>query len=178
MKSIESLNYRISVDEVFKCLPDLDENQFSNYTQIAITHSENNEDWFDGIGSLYDYNLKKITRNTLDYIILNKYFDNSYIEQLINDVKILANNDKVNIGRIRLMRLLPKTCYTLHQDLEEFRYHIPLITNDKCFFVCGNNIEKMLEKGMLYRFRTNEMHTAVNASFYDRIHLVFDTFRT
>ena len=98
------------------------------------------------------------------------------MEEVIERVREVASQDGVKIGRIRFMYLLPKTCYTLHVDLEEFRYHVPLVSNKRCFFVNADQVERMCGIGQLYRFRTREPHTAVNASTETRIHLVFDTY--
>lgn len=161
-----------------KCLPDFNaSNAFLHAKQLAITHSVDAQDkWFDGIGSLYDYEKQQFTRKTDDYVVVNEFFKGSYLETVIDEVKALAAEAGVKIGRIRLMLLEPKTCYTLHTDLEEYRFHIPLISNMNCFFVIGETIERMTTKGRVYTLRTKVLHTAVNASNENRLHLVFDTF--
>lgn len=152
-------------------LPDFDLVQ-----QLSVTHSQNSDSWFDSTGSLFNYNTNTFERRTEDYTILNQHFAGTYLEAVIAQVQEQAKLDAVEIGRIRFMYLQPKTCYTLHRDIEEFRYHIPIVTNPKCFFVNADKIERMTVIGRLYRFHTRDLHTAVNASMDTRIHLVFDTY--
>jgi hypothetical protein len=168
--SVTLLDNTFHAKSIIRCLPHINE------LQIAITHSEGNPNWTDGVGSLYNSKLHMIDKWTNDYTVLNKYFVGTYLEQVVNEVNYVAATDGVKIGRIRLLTLEQKTCYSLHRDFEEFRYHIPLITNDKCFFVNNNIVEFMPEVGRLYRFKTKDLHTAVNASFEKRVHLVFDTY--
>ncbi len=68
------------------------------------------------------------------------------------------------------MRLTSKTCLTWHYDSTP-RIHLPIITNDKCFMV-WENYTKHLEEGILYQVNTKIPHTAMNASFEERIHIV------
>ena len=52
------------------------------------------------------------------------------------------------------------------------RFHIPLITNDNCFFVVDDKIVRYPADGNYYIVDTTKKHTAVNASWEDRIHLI------
>lgn len=167
---ITALDIKFNSEAIRASLPDLPD------LQIAVTHSKESSAWTDGCGSLWDYEKKAFTRKTSDYLILNSHFAGSYVEKVVEGVREVATGDGVKIGRIRIMRLNAKTCYTLHRDIEEFRYHIPLVTYHGCFFVHGETISRMPEVGRLYRFRTSEFHTAVNATFFDRSHMVFDTY--
>ena len=155
--------------------PALKDERFLKSQQIALS-SSNGEDFFDGLGSLYDYDLKKMTRNTSDYTILNKTLQSSPLADIFDVAKEVAYKAGRNIGRIRLMRLKPKTCLSLHVDLDEWRLHIPLNTNPGAFFVVNNRVLRMPKQGSLYLLNTRDPHTAVNASFQIRDHLVFDTY--
>lgn len=177
IKSIIALPKKFDTRKIMSCFGNLSSIEgFEELNQLAIMHSTKSDSLFDGCGSLYDFKLRMFTNKTSDFTILNKMFVGTYIETVVDEVNKQAIIDGVNIGRVRILQLNPKTCYSLHQDPEEFRYHIPLITNDKCFFVNNDIIERMPMIGTLYKFRTKEMHTAVNASFEKRIHLVFDTY--
>jgi len=50
--------------------------------------------------------------------------------------------------------------------------HIPLITNDNCFFINNEVISRMDAVGHMYTFDSTVKHTAVNASRESRTHLV------
>jgi hypothetical protein len=150
---------------------------FQRYHQLSIT-SRQGHDLFDGIGSLYDYSQQKFHSHTSEFTKLNHVFENTAVEQAYLFVKSIAEKEYgVRIGRVRLMRLLPKTCLSYHIDPEEFRFHIPLVTNNKCFFVVEDQVFRMSDPFWLYKFQTNTRHTAVNASFEIRDHIVFDTYR-
>jgi hypothetical protein len=149
--------------------------QYDKINQIAL---HDTSDWFDGTGSLYDYQLKQFTRETSEFTKTHPLLEGTYLGNCIEEVRAFAlKHNSVKIGRIRVMRLQPKTCYTLHQDPEDFRFHIPIFTNPGAMFIVDNEIGRMPFAGYLYRFRTNAPHTAVNASFHERIHIVFDTYR-
>lgn len=77
----------------------------------------------------------------------------------------------LGMSRTRVMKLKPKTCYSYHKDSSQ-RIHIPLITNEKCFFVIENEVIRLPADGNYYVIDTRKMHTFVNASFEDRIHIV------
>ena len=78
---------------------------------------------------------------------------------------------KLNMTRTRVMKMAPKTCYSYHQDPSK-RVHIPLITNEKCFFVVADEVIRLPADGNYYVLDTTKLHTFVNASFEDRIHIV------
>lgn len=176
---IVNLNHEFNVEHIVNCLPkaEFSSGLFHRHNQLSLTHSASSDDWYDGVGSLYDFEQHKFKASTSDFSIINSFFTNSYIETVINTVKNIAlQEDNVLIGRIRLAQLNSKTCYSLHTDPEDFRYHIPLFTNPKCFFVVDNQICRMETTGCLYKFKTSKEHTAVNASFKKRVHLIFDTY--
>lgn len=154
--------------------PAFDVAKFNWHNQISLRESS---DWFEGTGSLYDYSRNEFVDSTSNYTTTSSKLGGTYLASVIETVESMAAIDDVKIGRVRILRLLPKTCYTLHADSDEFRYHIPLTTNDGCFFVAGDRITKMPTVGQLYRFQTDEKHTAVNASTQSRTHIVFDTFK-
>ncbi len=177
MPSISNTVVRFNAPAILATLPDITLiPDFAKWQQLSVTHSDRSDGWFDSVGSLFNYDLNIFDRFTKDFSILNQHFVGTYMEEVIAKVTSQGVLDGVNIGRVRFMFLQPKTCYTLHIDSEEFRYHIPLVTNGKCFFVNNDIIERMPHAGWLYRFRTTEYHTAVNASNHTRIHLVFDTY--
>jgi len=77
----------------------------------------------------------------------------------------------LGMSRTRVMKVKAKSCYSYHRDLSE-RIHIQLITNEKCFFVIENEVIRLPADGNYYVIDTRKMHTFVNASFEDRIHIV------
>lgn len=78
---------------------------------------------------------------------------------------------KFDLVRCRVMYMKPKTCLSVHVDPTR-RLHIPLVSSDDCFFVINNKIYRMPNDGSVYLMNAKLPHTAVNASFAKRLHLV------
>lgn len=77
-----------------------------------------------------------------------------------------------NTGRVRLLSLPPKSCYSYHIDGDnEWRLHIPLITNNDSFIIIDGETWHM-PIGHSYIINTSVKHTAVNCGNTTRIHLV------
>ena len=89
-------------------------------------------------------------------------FDIPYINSIIKDL---------NLYRTRVMNMKSKSCYTIHRDWTK-RIHIPVITNEHCFLIVNNEIKHYPADGNHYLVDTTQLHTAVNASRENRIHIV------
>lgn len=182
MGAVTQLDISFNIAKLLSDYQKVCETARPKFSQISLTHSGTHTtpqgQFEDGVGSLKDYDGDRNTEEK--FAILNDLLKGSYTERVYKQISKLALPKR--LGRVRYMIMEPKTCYTLHMDADEYRYHIPLITNDKCFFVSEkkpgvfNLPEKMVIPGTLYLFKTNQMHTAVNASFYTRVHLVFSTY--
>ena len=103
-------------------------------------------------------------------------FENSFQETdfdvfLFDNLKYLNSIiSKLNMKRTRIMRFKPKTCLSWHHDLS-WRIHIPIITNESCFLLIDRTSHH-LSAGHAYKVNTMKWHTALNASFDERIHIV------
>lgn len=154
------------------------------FKQICInTAQPNSDDYTQGTGSLvYDWdnhkkyldennhtNLyvpkKKEILNEDDFKFLCTRFENTAFDKLFSYFRL-----NFHVGRIRLMKLSPKTCLTWHKD-DSIRIHLPLKTNSSNFIIIENTVNH-LELNQWYKVDTAQFHTAMNASYEDRIHLV------
>ena len=89
-------------------------------------------------------------------------------------LQILAKELDVNPrGRVRLLQVNARSCYSFHADPHPYRIHIPLITNDGSFMAVWGKLWQ-LKSGYAYRVRVQEEHTAINTGSTHRVHLVFD----
>ena len=148
--------------------------------QLNLVHTGNYTDpldqIYDGVGSLikpHSTNREYIDGLSRDkFIHLHDAVKGTYFETVINHVSSISPRP---ISRVRLMMLRAKTCYSWHKDDDAIRYHIPIITNPRCFIVSEHGLYTMHKIGKLYKLVTTAMHTAMNASFEDRVHLLFDT---
>ena len=103
---------------------------------------------------------KEFTEKETDFT--HFFFDIPYIN------KILESH---NLCRSRVMKLRSKRCLSYHVD-PTVRFHLPVITNDSCFFIINNHVYNLPASGKCYIIDSTLKHTAVNASFEDRIHII------
>jgi hypothetical protein len=132
-----------------------------------------------GSGTLYDMQTLKQDKFQQEFNAWCDYL--SYypqLDKLASDVQSYINQNGLKLGRVRLLTLHGKSNLTYHIDSESsIRYHVPLITNHNVFFVVDDIVERMATPGKLYSLDVQKRHTVVNASRYDRVHLVFDCYR-
>ena len=79
-------------------------------------------------------------------------------------------------SRARLSLLKAHGQSTLHRDGPDSAYivrlHVPIITNEHCFFNCDDGSAHLHATGGSYLLRVNRMHQVVNSGEKDRIHLI------
>ncbi len=136
------------IKEEIKTLPEWDE-------QICLQGTSTIKDPFAGTGKTKDLPAKEKE-------FIYPLFDLPYINSIIKEH---------TLHRVGLKKLKSKTCYTYHQDQVK-RFHIPIITSERCFFVIEDKIVRYPADGNYYIVDTTKKHTAVNASWEDRIHLL------
>ena len=136
------------LDEL-KYLPEYNE-------QIMLQGVSSESDPSYGTGRLNDIN--NTEQEFKEFLFPELEYTNSILKEL-------------NMTRTRVMDMAPKTCYSYHQDPSK-RVHIPLITNEKCFFVIADEVVRLPADGNYYVIDTTKMHTFVNASFEHRIHII------
>lgn len=101
-----------------------------------------------------------------DFCLTPIFFKDTPIEDL-ND-KLYK---KYNASRGRIMNLGGKECLSWHYD-ESPRLHIPIKIHTGSFMILEDNVYTF-EIGKAYIVDTTKMHTAVNAAFFNRIHIVY-----
>lgn len=128
--------------------------------QIMLQGVSSESDPSYGTGRLDDINntVQEWEQDFKEFLFPKLEYTNSILKEL-------------NMTRTRVMNMAPKTCYSYHQDPSK-RVHIPLITNEKCFFVVADEVIRLPADGNYYVIDTTKMHTFVNASFEHRIHIV------
>jgi hypothetical protein len=101
-----------------------------------------------------------------DFFITPDVFKNTPIEKLNNYLV-----QTYNVCRGRIMNMSNRSALSWHYD-DSPRLHIPIKINKGSFMVLEDNVCKF-EVGKAYLIDTTKMHTAVNADFEYRIHLVY-----
>jgi len=94
--------------------------------------------------------------------------------------------DLVDLTRLNFVRLavISDSVIIPHRDLLELegipsdsrnahRMHIPLVTNDQCFFSADNKVYRMAE-GEVWFFDAAQVHSAASLSSTPRVHLMLD----
>jgi hypothetical protein len=145
------------------------------WNQLGIRHRMGAEDVFlDAHGSLYDKAQERFISKESDFTEWNPLLP-AYTKQLLED---LSAKENFKIGRVRFMRLMPKTGLSVHPDFEQ-RYHLVLTTNPYAYF--GFTVQNQLESarcyhipadGYFYRADTTKEHFVYNGGWEPRIHLV------
>ena len=103
-----------------------------------------------------------------DYSVVNEEFKGGAIEQLLAKLPFRH-------GRVRLMRLAPKTCLSIHADSTR-RYHYAVTTSPDCYLVEINGSSGVFHHipadGRLYEMDARLQHTALNTGRQGRVHIV------
>lgn len=112
--------------------------------------------------------------------LLGRVFDkpteicHGYFEYMINSLQA----SKLAVLRGRIIRLSAGGESVWHRDSPDsrpmFRLHIPIITNEKCFFLRDNEQVHLPATGECYILRVNCMHKVINHGSTDRFHFVAD----
>ena len=103
-----------------------------------------------------------------DFRIVNPEFRGTAIEALLEKLPF-------EFGRTRLMRMVKKSCLSVHWDTS-LRYHYAVVTNPACYLIQKNGdagrFYHIPADGWLYEMDARKTHTALNASKKPRIHLI------
>jgi hypothetical protein len=145
------MNYSLSkIKEELDTLPEYD-------NQLYLQGNSSN---MDPIEPTKGQNYLHVDNNELEYNI--NLFDIPYINSIMDEHKLV---------RTRLMRMKKKTCYYWHKDLTK-RLHIAIDTHPHCFLLVDGEQFHIPADGTPHIIDTTKMHTALNASKQDRIHIV------
>ena len=144
---------KIDIDRI---LLEIDQYIPEYYNQISLQGVPDNDDPMYGTGRLE--NLSHDESDFTEPLFPEMVYTNNIIKQL-------------RMFRTRIMRLNPYQCYSYHIDPTQ-RMHIPLITNENCFMIIEDKLYRYPADGNHYLVDTTKIHTFVNASLEDRIHIV------
>ena len=85
----------------------------------------------------------------------------------------LQNVIKFNFVLFRLIPPMSTLTWHIDDDLDEVSYHIPITSNEGCYYIYEDRAYNMQSLGSLYLVRTNKFHTFMNAGITPRLHLHF-----
>jgi hypothetical protein len=155
---------------------------WQDMNQLALNSQPTSIDcWRDGTGSLYSSSIGGYRAHEVDFTQWN--IDNTWtVRRCIEE---LQEHLDIRLGRIRFMRLPPKTGLSVHKDAE-VRYHLVLKTNPGAQ-VAHATTDMNLDRSELpttascyhlpldnhwYELDTREVHWVYNGGLEERIHLV------
>jgi len=184
MDFITKLSFQVDLEKAKKDLNELlnvypwPQEDFVNKlpgNQIGISYRPGAKDtYFDASGSLYDKKTQRFLAKESDFTEINDSVG-KYTKQILFE---LSEIEKTKFGRIRYMRLMPRTGLSIHADLEQ-RYHFVLETNSNALFGETVNQENLSAKcyhipadGYFYKVDTTRPHFVYNGGWEPRIHLV------
>ena len=184
MNFIQKLEYTANLDQMKADLdlllsntpwPNEDFVLKSSGNQIGVTHRVGAENIIlDASGSLYDKENKRFVAKESDFTEINPNVG----QYTKNILAILAEQEHTKFGRIRYMRLMPKTGLSIHADFE-MRYHYVLETNSYALFGDASPDAELAAKcyhipadGHFYKVDTTREHFVFNGGWEPRIHLV------
>ena len=171
--------------DVKKIIQDLDVilslTDWGRTNQIGLTHRPQAHDpWQDSVGSLFFGYTQANRPQEQDFNCLNSQTPD-YLVQQINGLKL---HESCELGRIRFMKLPPKTGLSVHYDTET-RYHLVIQTNPTAYIGVHHAVRNndstlpttsityhMPCDGHWYEVDTTRQHYVYNGGTEDRIHLV------
>ncbi len=148
--------------------------------QIGLNYRPNaSNPWLDAAGSRY-VKFSGQTPLEKDFSVWNPAVP-AYITQ---QVELLKAAENCGLGRVRIMRLMPKTGLSVHFDVET-RFHLVIKTNPNAYIAhCVKEARTdsvlpstsisyhMPADGHWYEVDTRQMHYVYNGGHEERIHLV------
>lgn len=174
---IKKINLNADVEQVSKDLDNiLTLTSWGSENQIGLTHRKTlqKDVWKDCIGSLYDREKGIDLANEADFSEMNIQTP-EYVKSKLLELAALKN---FGIGRVRFMRLMPKTGLTVHSDTS-VRYHFVLKTNPTAYIAHAlgpGNVSALCfhipADGSFYEVDTTRPHFVYNGGHEPRIHLV------
>lgn len=141
-----------------------------DHNQIGFTHRlgcRPEDEYWDSTGALYDYEKECFISREKDFAVFNKDLEGSYLHEIVKGLPFQA-------ARVRLMRLAPKKCLSMHEDTGP-RYHLALKTNPDAYLFYQDNMAafRIPQDGALYRIDATKHYTEFNSNrSEERIHLV------
>jgi hypothetical protein len=177
---IEKLDFKVELSSV---LADVDQivksSPWDEDHQIGLTHRPTADPanlWKDAVGSLHKSEYVDSTTTEYEFTELNAQIPETLRTLLLD----FARSQNIKLGRVRIMRALPKRGLTVHRDTT-VRYHLVLKTNIDSFFgfrelkqVDGVAAKcyHMPANGHFYKVDTTKFHFIYNGGKTERIHLV------
>ena len=125
-------------------------------------------DPYDGLGTAFDDESKKLKFREMDFVRYAPDLENSELLKSIKKIEALG----LKIGRARIMLLKPRSCYSFHFDATE-RIHLVIKPEPRAVMLFTPNIIVNIPYDQRFHLvDTTRTHTAMNGGDKERVHLV------
>jgi hypothetical protein len=154
----------------------LSKSDWSIDNQIGLSYRKGaNNLWKDCVGSLWDRENNIELEKEEEFTEINPEAP-EYTMQVLNK---LASTEGFKLGRIRYMRLLPKTGLTVHSD-SSVRYHYVIETNEHSYIYHTSKNTGLIKTigyhlpndSYFYKINTLQEHYVYNGGSVPRVHIV------
>jgi hypothetical protein len=153
------------------------------YKNVSLRNKEEDDDWDNQDKALYEtaFSTHNIGNDDLMDRNINpeKYvkwhpslLSTSYLPELTKTVEDIVG---LKVSKVSLRWMKPNEKYRLHADPEPCRIHIPIITNDRAYFITEEKIHNM-KYGKAYHLLPIVEHGVINYGPMPRLHLIFSTY--
>ncbi len=167
------------LDHVFS-LPSIQQGPGFGGWSVLSSNGSYTDGWQKGHMAYEMDSPQKTTQHLADLGLLGKRYDQpteicfDYLAEVINVIR----SSGVDPRRARIIRLSANSACLMHRDYRPdvpyFRMHVPIITNELCYYECELGISHIPADGNAHVIRVNQLHRVINESNQDRYHLVMD----
>lgn len=154
IKTLENIDIKSLLDCYREIESSIEWFDYEKGKQAGLQYRDGENPWLSAVG--------KSKGDDLSVKEINPQIKNTEFEKTIK---------KFNLSRARLLWVKPFVCYSMHRD-DSPRIHIPLVTNENCYFVFKGWHPMHLNIGKVYLVDTTKFHTFMNCSEEYRLHIV------
>jgi len=132
--------------------------------------------YYEGVGGIYrtmvdgQEVMRQQALDERDYSEFIPEFEHTYFKEVYDTIRDHVFHWDSVIGRVRLIRSVPRACLSWHRDPES-RIHVPIVTNIGAKLVIEDEV-KHLPVGRAWYTNTINYHSQFNGGETDRIHFV------
>lgn len=157
-------------DEILILMKDLNFVRARKIKQFMLNCRKNSpEPGYDGVGRQPKLEPRELLEWQKSFDSFHPKYRGFYLENLWREFPL-------PVGRMRLMFLQARFCYSIHKDPQP-RFHIAAYTNPSAYIAYPGHPTwyHIPDDGMVYKVHTWKDHTAMNCGDDWRVHIVFDS---
>ena len=175
---VERLRQQL-VESIFPLLPHMESESFGGWSVLSSNGSY--RDGWKGAeafkkdfmpGATIDEKLAAVGAKRSSAYIHNTEICQGYLAEVIDTIRAAG----LTPMRARISMLKANGKSTIHRDAADHEYavrlHVPIVTNEKCFFKTEEGSVHLPASGDAFLLRVNRWHQVTNESDSDRVHLI------